>query len=137
MENSINLKWAEIHELRSLLSSTDYKVTKAFEQGYVIDEATLQAREEARKQISTLEVEIAEMEMQISNLQEGEEYTHEVLTSETIAEADKVTTNYFANGILIKTEISYKQQPISSRMNDIEQVTTEVITVLNDKGIIV
>ena len=132
----INIKHQQIHELKAYLTSTDYKVTKAFEAGYVIDEATLQGRENARQQISTLEVEIAEMEKQISNLQEGEEYTPEVLTSETIAEADKVTTNYFANGILIKTEISYKQQPISSRMNDIEQVTTEVITALNDKGIV-
>ena len=131
----INEKYKEIHELRAYLNSTDYKVTKAFEQGYVIDEATLQAREEARTQISTLEVEIAEIEKQISNLKEGEEYKPEALTSETIVEADKVTTNYFANGVLIKTEISYKQQPISNRLTDIEQVQTEVITILNDKGI--
>ena len=133
----INAKHQQIHELKAYLTATDYKVTKSFEQGYALDATEMQQRENARQQITTLEVEIAEMEKQISNLQEGEEYTPEVLTSETIAEADKVTTNYFANGILIKTEISYKQQPISSRMNDIEQVTTEVITVLNNKGIIV
>lgn len=132
----INIKHQQIHELKAYLTSTDYKVTKAFDQGYVIDTDTLQQREAARMQINTLEVEIAEMEKQISNLQEGEEYTPEVLTSETIVEADKVTTNYFANGILIKTKISYKQQPISERLTDIEQVTAEVITALNEKGIV-
>ena len=118
------------------MTSTDYKVTKAFEQGYVIDEATLQAREAARVQINTLEVEIAEMEKQISNLKEGEEYTPEVLTSKTIVEADKVTVNYFKDGVLVKTEINYKATPVIERMSDIEQVTTDVITALNDKGIV-
>ena len=132
----INEKYREIHELRAYLNSTDYKVTKAFEQGYIIDTDTLQQREAARMQINTLEVEISEIEKQISNLQEGEEYTPEVLTSETIVEADKVTVNYFKDGVLIKTEISYKQQPISERVTDIEQVTEEVITALNEKGIV-
>ena len=131
----INEKYKEIHELRAYLNETDYKVTKAFEQGYIIDTDTLQQREAARMQINTLEVEIAEIEKQISNLQEGEEYTPEVLTSETIVEADKVTVNYFSNGVLIKSEISYKTQPVTERITDIEQVQTEVITILNDKGI--
>lgn len=131
----INEKYKEIHELRAYLNSTDYKVTKAFEQGYVIDTDTLQQREAARMQINTLEVEIAEIEKQISNLQEGEEYTPEIMTSETIVEADKITVNYFKDGVLIKTEINYKATPIIERMSDIEQVTEEVITILNDKGI--
>lgn len=131
----INEKYKEIHELRAYLNETDYKVTKAFEQGYIIDTDTLQQREAARMQINTLEVEIAEIEKQISSLQEGEEYTPEVLTSETIVEADKVTVNYFKDGVLIKTEINYKATPIIERMSNIEQVTEEVITILNDKGI--
>lgn len=132
----INIKHQQIHELKAYLTSTDYKVTKAFEQGYVIDEAILQGRENARQQIRALEVEIAEMEKQISNLQESEEYTHEVLTSETIMGADKVTVNYFKNGVLVKTEINYKATPVIERMSNIEQVTEEVITALNDKGIV-
>ena len=131
----INAKHQQIHELKAYLTATDYKVTKAFEAGYVIDEATLQGRENARQQIRALEVEIAEMEKQISNLQEGEEYTPEVLTSEMIIEADKVTVNYFKDGVLIKTEVNYKNNPMIERMSDIEQVTEEVITILNDKGI--
>ena len=35
----INEKYKEIHELRAYLTATDYKVTKAFEQGYVLEEA--------------------------------------------------------------------------------------------------
>lgn len=131
----INIKHQQIHELKAYLTSTDYKVTKAFEAGYVIDEATLQGRENARQQIRALEVEIVEMEKQINNLQEGEEYTPEALTSETIVEADKVTVNYFKDGVLIKTEINYKATPVIERMSNIEQVTEEVITILNDKGI--
>lgn len=131
----INIKHQQIHELKAYLTLTDYKVTKAFEQGYIIDEATLQGRENARQQIRALEVEIAEMEKQISNLQEGEEYTPEVLTSETVVEADKVTVNYFKDGVLVKTEVNYKATPIIERMSNIEEVTEEVITILNDKGI--
>ena len=132
----INEKHQQIHELKAYLTATDYKVTKAFEQGYTLDAAEMQQRENARQQITTLEVEIAEIEKKLSELQEGEEYIPEVLTQETTVENDKYTTNYFANGVLIKTEINYKQQPVMNRITDIEQVTTEVITALNDKGIV-
>ena len=136
MENLINLKWAEIHTLREYLSNTDYKVIKAYETGYVIAQDELQARENARQQITTLEVEIAEIEKKLSELKEGEEYTPETLTQETTVENDKYTTNYFSAGVLIKTEINYKQQPVMNRISDIEQVTTEVFEQLNDKGLI-
>ena len=132
----INEKHQQIHELKAYLTATDYKVTKAFEQGYALDAAEMQQRENARQQITTLEVEIAEIEKKLSDLQEGDEYIPEVLTQETTVENDKYTTNYFANGVLIKTEINYKQQPVMNRITDIEQVTTEVITALNDKGIV-
>lgn len=132
----INEKHQQIHELKAYLAATDYKVTKAFEQGYALDAAEMQQRENARQQITTLEVEIAEIEKKLSDLQEGDEYIPEVLTQETTVENDKYTTNYFANGVLIKTEINYKQQPVMNRITDIEQVTTEVITALNDKGIV-
>ena len=132
----INEKYKEIHELKAYLTATDYKVTKAFEQGYVLEEAILQQRENARQQITTLEVEIAEIEKKLSELKEGEEYIPETLTQETTVENDKYTTNYFSNGVLIKTEINYKQQPVMNRISDIEQVTTEVFEQLNDKGLI-
>ena len=132
----INEKHQQIHELKAYLTATDYKVTKAFEQGYALDAAEMQQRENARQQITTLEIEIAEIEKKLSDLQEGDEYIPEVLTQETTVENDKYTTNYFANGVLIKTEINYKQQPVMNRITDIEQVTTEVITALNDKGIV-
>lgn len=132
----INEKHQQIHELKAYLAATDYKVTKAFEQGYALDAAEMQQRENARQQITTLEVEIAEIEKKLSDLQEGDEYIPEVLTQETTVENDKYTTNYFANGVLIKTEINYKQQPVMNRITNIEQVTTEVITALNDKGIV-
>ena len=132
----INEKHQQIHELKAYLTATDYKVTKAFEQGYALDAAEMQQRENARQQITTLEIEIAEIEKKLSDLQDGEEYIPETLTQETIVENDKYTTNYFANGVLIKTEINYKQQPVMNRITDIEQVTTEVITALNDKGIV-
>ena len=131
----INEKHQQIHELKAYLTATDYKVTKAFEQGYALDAAEMQQRENARQQITTLEIEIAEIEKKLSDLQDGEEYIPETLTQETIVENDKYTTNYFANGVLIKTEINYKQEPVMNRITDIEQVTTEVITILNDKGI--
>ena len=132
----INEKYQQIHELKAYLTATDYKVTKSFEQGYALDAAEMQQRENARQQITTLEVEIAEIEKKLSDLQDGEEYIPETLTQETTVENDKYTTNYFANGVLIKTEINYKQQPVMNRITDIEQVTTEVITALNDKGIV-
>ena len=132
----INEKYKEIHDLRAYLTATDYKVTKAFEQGYALDESVLQQRENARQQITTLEVEIAEIEKKLSELKDGEEYIPETLTQETTVENDKYTTNYLSNGVLIKTEINYKQQPVMNRISEIEQVTTDVITALNEKGIV-
>lgn len=129
----INIKHQQIHELKAYLTSTDYKVTKAFEAGYVIDEATLQGRENTRQQIRALEVEIAEMEKQISNLQEGEEYIPEVLTSETIVEEDKVIVNYFKDGVLVKTEVNYKSNPVTSRIEKVEKANSEVIQTLDDE----
>ena len=131
----INAKHQQIHELKAFLYATDYESKKAFEQGYAMNAETIQQRENARQQITTLEVEIAEIEKKLSDLREGEEYIPETLTQETTVENDKYTTNYFANGVLIETKISYKQQPVMNRITDIEQVTTEVITALNDKGI--
>ena len=132
----INAKHQQIHELRAYLTATDYKVTKSFEQGYALDATEMQQRENARQQITALEVEITEIEKKLSELQEGEEYIPETLSQETTVENDKYTTNYYANGVLIKTEINYKQQPVMNRITDIEQVTTEVITSLNEKGIV-
>ena len=64
----INEKYKEIHELKAYLTATDYKVIKSFEHGYVLEEAILQQRENARQHINTLEVEIAEIEKELSIL---------------------------------------------------------------------
>ena len=119
----INEKHQQIHELKAYLTATDYKVTKAFEQGYVIDEATLQARENARTRISTLQVEISQLEKQIEQAEEGTEITPETLRSEVFINGNEITTTWYNEaGEVVKTETETKQQPVTERVETIETI---------------
>lgn len=134
MENLINNKFKEVHELRAFLTGTDYKVTKAFE-GYPMSEPELKERHEARLRIAALDVEIAELQKDIEaspELQEGETPAIGAITSQTTVEEYETTTNYYKDGVLLKTEITYKKNPIAGRVESIETATAEVIQTLDD-----
>ena len=67
--NEINLKYAEIHELRLYLNSTYYKEHRNDENG-VIDKELNEQRQKARDRINELEIEIKELEENINSLTE-------------------------------------------------------------------
>jgi HAMP domain-containing protein len=67
--NEINLKYAEIHELRLYLNSTDYKEHRNDENG-IIDKELNEQRQQARDRINELEIEIKELEEDINSLTE-------------------------------------------------------------------
>ena len=123
MENLINEKWSEIHALRQYLNDTDYKVIKAYETGYVITPEELQARENARSRISTLQVEISQLEKQMQQAEEGTEITPETLRSEVVINGNEITTTWYNEaGEVVKTETETKQQPVTERVETIETI---------------
>ena len=62
----INQKYAEISELKALLSETDYMIIKAYETGYKVPDGVLTERANARTQINSIEDEIAELEKKLN-----------------------------------------------------------------------
>lgn len=61
----INEKYAEINEMKALLSDTDYHVIKHAEGDYTIPDEILQERQRARAEINLLEAEIANLEEEL------------------------------------------------------------------------
>ncbi len=63
-QEEINKKYQKIHEYRSLLNRTDYKVLRKHDEPEkVVSEEVINARIHAREQINVLEAEIAELEL--------------------------------------------------------------------------
>ncbi len=73
MQKQVNEKHAQINELRNYLRSTDYKVIKEAETGYVMPEEIRDSRQQARDGISELEYEISLLEEQLKNKKEDED----------------------------------------------------------------
>ena len=128
--NEINKKYAEINELKAMLVNTDYTLSKAME-GYVVGDDVLQQRYDARVQINVLEIEIAEMERVVSELEDEQEFVLPTFSTEI---GDGVV-NVYADETLIGVVSTSKMQPTNKRVTSVEEVTEEVITILNDKGI--
>ena len=123
IQQQINEKQSEILTKKEFLSSTDYKVIKAYETGYVITPEELQARENARFRISTLEVEISQLEKQMQQAEEGTEITPETLRSEVIINGNEITTTWYNEaGEVVKMETETKQQPVTERVETIETI---------------
>ena len=80
-----------------------------------------------------------EYEIEIARMQ-AEEQAKEIerlrLWNEN-REAERIANQAEADALALIIAEQKKQPTIEARVTDIEQVTTEVITVLNDKGIIV
>ncbi len=72
MQKQVNEKHAQINELRNYLRSTDYKVIKEAETGYVMPEEIRDSRQQARDGISELEYEISTLEETMEFEQEDE-----------------------------------------------------------------
>lgn len=128
--NEINKKYAEINELKAMLVNTDYTLSKAME-GYVVGDDVLQQRYDTRVQINVLEIEIAEMERVVSELEDEQEFVLPTFSTEI---GDGVV-NVYADETLIGVVSTSKMQPTNKRVTSVEEVTEEVITILNDKGI--
>ena len=58
----INKKYAEINDLKALLSNTDYQIIKEAEGGYSVPREIIDERQDARARINVLEAEIAQLE---------------------------------------------------------------------------
>lgn len=128
--NEINKKYAEINELKAMIVNTDYTLSKAME-GYVVSDDVLQQRSDARVQINVLETEIAEMERVVSELENEQDLLMPTFSTEI---GDGVV-NVYADETLIGMVSTSKMQPTNKRVTSVEEVTEEVITILNDKGI--
>lgn len=66
----INEKYAEINEMKALLSDTDYHVIKHAEGDYTIPDEILQERQHARAEINRLEAEIMILEEEMGDIVE-------------------------------------------------------------------
>ena len=128
--NEINKKYAEINELKAMLVNTDYTLSKAME-GYVVGDDVLQQRYDARVQINVLEIEIAEMERLVEELEDEQELIMPTFSTEI----EDGVVNVYADETLIGAVNTSKLQPTNKRVTSVEEVTEEVITILNDKGI--
>jgi len=129
--DEINRKYAEINELKAMLVNTDYTLSKAME-GYAVSDDVLQQRHDARVQINVLEIEIAEMERVVSELEDEQDLLMPTFSTEI---GDGVV-NVYADETLIGVVSTSKLQPTNKRVTSVEEVTEEVITALNEKGIV-
>ena len=129
--DEINRKYAEINELKAMLVNTDYTLSKAME-GYAVSDDVLQQRHDARVQINVLEIEIAEMERVVSELEDEQEFVLPTFSTEI---GDGVV-NVYADETPIGVVSTSKLQPTNKRVTSVEEVTEEVITALNEKGIV-
>ncbi len=72
LQKLINEKYAEILERKAFLNSTDYVALKKFE-GYEVNEDVIQQRQAARVAINQFEIEIKELEQEISEMMAEQE----------------------------------------------------------------